>query len=112
MDEMGAKRRLYDQMMEFARAAAAKEIEARFGKNATTPVNPEPPEGENIDALLNNPDLKEVGGEAEAATTPEMVAQQLKPTEPIAKETLADNPEAVGELDAELLERLLQEKKK
>lgn len=112
MDEAGTKRRLYDQMMEYARAQAAKEVEGRYGKEKVSAAIPGVEEGSDIDEVLENPDLKEVGGEAAKATTPEMVAQQLEPTEPLAKDKLAENESAIAGIDADLLIRLLNEKKR
>lgn len=112
MDESGTKRRLYDQMMEYARAQAAKEMEGKFGKEKVSSVVPGVEDDTDIDQLLQQGDLKEVGGPGAKATTPEMVSQQLKPTEPLATDKLSQNPSAVGDIDAELLIRLLNEKKR
>lgn len=111
-DEIGTKRRLYDQMMEYARAQAAKEVQGRYGKDKVSATIPGVKDGTDIDEVLQNPDLKEVGDTGQAATTPEMVAQQLEPTEPLAKDKLAENESAIAGLDADLLIRLLNEKKK
>ena len=56
----------------------------------------------DVDQLLAEPDLKEVGDVGEKAVMPEMVSDQMEPTEGMVENKLHSNPSAVADMDQEL----------